>query len=719
LLSGKTPSYTRTVRPKRGARRVQRRTIASATSLLLSILSIPAASASSQRQEAVSLAATTDNYAFGYTGITVAPTESSKSVAFGDVTGDSIGDAVLVTHGSPADHLWVFPGTGSGLGPAVSYNLDQDPSPYSEELALGDLDGDGDLDAAVAQEAGVDVLLQEGGTFGSPALIGPPLSSKLAIANLTDAVGSEIVVMQHSSGGPTADGDLILMEQSPLGTWSQTVLAPDTNYIRVFAANLGDDDLDDFIVTMVPGFDIYRNEGDGTFSVHSYDEPSLVDDIGIGDVTNDGLPDVAAGNGGYQAYVYPGKPNGTLENSDTVDVFSSQLAIADFDRNGHNELVGTMSTGYTQAELQHYNASGDPTDVCRSNSDPSLLGFDLAVGDVDGDGKDDMIFASSSGPNLLVSSRVTNAPSYFYTVYGPASVPFSFGAQFTGTMQPANECPELDNSTVTVGLSRSIDGGPSEIVDEDKLNAGGDFVLNDKPPQLGDYTYTIHWDGDAVHAPADSDPISVEVTAGYPVLKPHLDRTVKYGGTGTYVVKLLAYAITTNREVSLYLTPANGAEELLTTAEVSAVTGKLSGSVKGLKVNSTLRVTWAGDADFPAEEWSDEFGVGALVKGTLRKYYDKQGKYYLYKPGKNIFFDSKVTPKKPNDYLTIALERFRDGEWRHFADEKFLMDVNSKLTIYILGGALNPKFRYRIQAAWSGDDTNNSSDSPWRYFRIE
>ena len=90
------------------------------------------------------------------------PGGDAASVAIGDVTGDRLDDVVLTTAWADdpthAYSVWVYPQQADGsLGAPLQTATTGGPgSPMA--VALADLDEDGDLDAAVTTDTGVDVL---------------------------------------------------------------------------------------------------------------------------------------------------------------------------------------------------------------------------------------------------------------------------------------------------------------------------------------------------------------------------------------------------------------------------------------------------------------------------------------------------------------------------------------------------------------------------------
>jgi hypothetical protein len=246
------------------------------------------------------------------------PTLPGADLALGDLDGDLDVDA-FVAHGG------IFPDRAYfNLGSAAfSVSSQALGSGNGQSVALGDLDGDGDLDAAVGELGGAQLWVNQGGgengvegEFADGGLIAP---------------GGGVDVLAVALGDLDGDGDLDLFLGCGLGVGG--------------AADR-----------------VYRNDGDGAFS-----------DSGQ-----------------------------TLGTTRTLDV-----ALADFD--GDGDLDAWAATGGSSGDL------GDRVFLNQGGAQGGTEGVFLgtgvtygsdntagaAAGDVDGDGDLDVVAASISGPSLV------------------------------------------------------------------------------------------------------------------------------------------------------------------------------------------------------------------------------------------------------------------------------------------------------------------------------
>ena len=300
-------------------------------------------------------------------------------LAVGDLDGDGRPDivtanAILSTNGAGASTVSVLlqshtaPGT---FAPAASYATVQNPV----SVSIGDLNGDGRPDLAVAGGGGVALLFQDPaapGTFLPQRSAGfGGAASSVAVADV-DADGRADLVVTNASV-------VMLARQDPAA--AGTFLAPAS-----------------FPAGQQPIF------------------------VAVGDLNGDGRRDIAVANLGSPSDAFSASVSLLLQDpaaggnfvggpSFQVGARTQQLAIADLDGDGHPDLVvasaGTLGGGCppncgsvgTGVAVLLQGPGGAAQFQAASNYPASGTDFvsAVAVGDVDGDGRPDLVIAQSDG----------------------------------------------------------------------------------------------------------------------------------------------------------------------------------------------------------------------------------------------------------------------------------------------------------------------------------
>lgn len=282
----------------------------------------------------------------------------ARAVAAGDVDGD--GRAEIVVSGfvpeAPAGakgRLAVVDLAAGALSVAASVPLGEADA---GAFVLADLDRDGDLDVAVVRESQLApqlvLLFQAGGSLGPPV----PLDA-------TIAQGGAIAAADLDGDGST---DLVL------NAWGTEI-------------------------------SVLRQTPTGGFAPPElYDLGVMSPSISTGDVDGDGLADALV-YGATGAQVLLGRASGPFAQA------SAGIAgvLADFDGDGVAEAVSFTGTNV----LVSYTAKGPPLlgwgfgfPAPSSQYEPSPPGA-LAVGDVTGDGKPDVVAAHVDGMLYVVPRR--------------------------------------------------------------------------------------------------------------------------------------------------------------------------------------------------------------------------------------------------------------------------------------------------------------------------
>jgi len=360
----------------------------------------------------------------------------TQAIAAGDVNGDGKLDLVVVncqqyagctTPGSVA----VLLGNGDG-----SFQVGQAYSAQAYALALADVNGDGKLDIVLAggNSNSVGVLLGNGdGTFQPVQYYssGGTNAVSVAVADVNHD-GKLDLVVANGAGGPGVDGAIGVL----LGNGDGTFQAPhsydsggfETASVVVADVN-GDGRPDVLAVSLCPGnncsgggvLDVLLNNGNGTLQaaqndIFGSDAPRS---IAAGDVNGDGKIDVVVASGaacnntitciGGAATVLLGNGDGTFRTAQSYSTGgflgqypSRALAIADVNGDGKPDLV--VADAYS-ISINSYSVNGDVS-LLMGNGDGTFRpaqvyssgaynAASVVVGDVNGDGKIDVVVADN------------------------------------------------------------------------------------------------------------------------------------------------------------------------------------------------------------------------------------------------------------------------------------------------------------------------------------
>ena len=294
---------------------------------------------------------------------------SSRSISIGDLNGDGLVDLAVANHDDYS--VSVLLGAGAGrFQPKVDYpNGESNDEPAS--VAMGDWNGDGRLDLAVANEGG--------GKGGGG--------------------GRTISVLLNQS-----DGSFVAKNEYVAGALPQSVAMGDVNGDGVFdlvVANQGGSELD---CDLGHAVSVLLGRGDGSFQPkRDYIAGAGPKSIAMHDFNRDGSLDLAVANigcvrGGASVSVLLGHGDGRFQ--DAVDYpagpLSSFLAIGDANSDGWSDLV---TVGYTSLSVFLGDGHGN---FQRKTDDPNTNSFresegKVAVGDANGDGRLDIAVASYGG----------------------------------------------------------------------------------------------------------------------------------------------------------------------------------------------------------------------------------------------------------------------------------------------------------------------------------
>jgi hypothetical protein len=382
----------------------------------------------------------------------------TTSVALGDIDGDGALDIVVGNDGGDdAEQSAVYLGSGGGSFAPAYQELDP-ANPGVWRLALGDIDGDTDLDVVfINRSEGVPngVFINNGdGHFAlSTAYLLPDSNARsLALGDLNGDGWLDLVIGNRSSEGldgyftvylntgrggfvpagdyPTAihaasmalgdidgDGDLdLVIGNSSITVYWNTgsgqfqpgpeVANPIGDYAQALA--LGDLDSDgDLDIATANNYGpnlTYINDGQGRFTIGAaFGRRGGANGgtVALGDLDGDNDLDIVVG--GYLGTVFYNDGAGQFPTTRTLDA-GGGVRLGDIDGDGDLDVLIFSAVGRSAVYL-NTGAGAFPNAAARSLIDPAGVLTDAAIGDIDGDGDLDIVAGSTTGPLTAEVSR--------------------------------------------------------------------------------------------------------------------------------------------------------------------------------------------------------------------------------------------------------------------------------------------------------------------------
>jgi len=406
----------------------------------------------------------------GKTGVT--PNEP-LSIAAADFNGDGKLDLALgIQQAGNPGYVNVLLGNGDGTFTPVSSLFVTGNCPCS--IALGDINGDGKLDLAVANytDNTVTILLGNGdGTFlrgsGSAPSVGAGPTA-VAMGDFNGDKNLDLVVAN------SVDNALTVLLGNGDGTFTLASSPPAVG--TPFGLGVGDFNGDGKLDVAVANFDISTvtillGNGDGTFTPAPSPPATSGTTLAVGDFNGDGKLDLAmTDRGDSTVTVLLGNGDGTLipinQCCGTSVSFTHTLGMTAGDFNGDGkldldvaiqDLQPMFPVDYVAILLGKGDGTFAPTDFSLLLPDDP---FSLVVGDFNGDGKLD--FATASDPYSYIPVLLQTPPSGTGPDFAVSASGTSLTVQAGGTANYPIQVLSLDGFLGAVSLSCS--GAPSHAM---------------------------------------------------------------------------------------------------------------------------------------------------------------------------------------------------------------------------------------------------------------
>jgi cysteine-rich repeat protein len=343
----------------------------------------------------------------GYTG------DDPRSLAVGDVNNDGTVD--VVTANEDTGNISVVVGLGDGLlAPAQTVSTGSNP----RGVAAGDLDGDGDMDWVAAEYISERVrraLMRESGDFTTTSYV--PFESTAGDNPIAVALGNVDgdTDLDLATATETDNGSVVMYNNGSGGFSSPDYFSMGTANAHVVLADVtGDGNLD--LVTVSPTQDtviIRPGNGSGGFGGSSALSTSVSTPgqgpvfVTVADVTGDTVPDILTANrDSNDVTLLVGLGSGSFNAPIIIPaVFLATPATVSCVRVGHfnaDNIVDIATANANRDTVSIILGFGNGDFAAPQSFDVGVEPYAIAVADFDGDGTDDIAAADYADGTVTV-----------------------------------------------------------------------------------------------------------------------------------------------------------------------------------------------------------------------------------------------------------------------------------------------------------------------------
>ena len=425
-----------------------------------------------------------------------------REVAISDIDGDGKPDLVVVNGGSNTVSVYLNAGSGTITSSSFASKVDLTTDTGPIGLAVGDLDGDGKPDIAVSTVTHSTItVLRNTSTSGNvsfASMLNFPTGSAPAdvVMGDLDADGKpELVTIDGSNTLNIHKNATSVGTINNLSFNSLTQFPVNTSPQSIVVADIDADGKLDLVISHASGSSIavMRNSTTGTYSFSKTNIPVPTNSNGnvvVSDLDGDGLLDLVLASGNdnkvytFFSTTFTGFPSFDPYVTFTTSVNNiSCVATGDIDSDGKPELVlgslsGKVQLLKNQSSFGTLDASSFATAVEYSTG--SATNYGIAVGDLNADTKPDVVVGNNAGAAVLVLQNG-----------GPTLTPqtITFGALPTKTTADVDFDP---GATASSGLTvtYSSDNTAVATIVSGKIHIVGGGTATITASQTGNGTYS-------------------------------------------------------------------------------------------------------------------------------------------------------------------------------------------------------------------------------------
>jgi hypothetical protein len=343
------------------------------------------------------------------THATFATGNQPYTVTLGDVNGDGRLDLVTANFASSTNTVSVLLGNGNGT---FQTNIDFATGTRPNFVTLGDLNSDGKLDIITAHitNNNASVLLNTATSFSAVNFTPQAnFTTGLRPSSVTvgDVNGDGILDFVTANSG--SNNASVLLGNGDGTFQNQATFATGT---KPYSVTLGDVNGDGKLDIITANFhssnavSVLLGNGNGTFKNQNTFAPgNSSDSVTLGDVNGDGKLDIVTANttgtATDNAGVLLGNGNGTFKNQATFTTGNRPLSIKLGDVNGDGKL-DIVTANYVGGNVSVLLGNGNGTFKTQATFATGFAPKSVTLGDVNGDGKLDIVTANYGNDNASV-----------------------------------------------------------------------------------------------------------------------------------------------------------------------------------------------------------------------------------------------------------------------------------------------------------------------------